>query len=189
MKPLSPATLDLFDSGSVAIRSLVKIILPNGTFGCWNGTGTLNYAGLAYKQNTLISIDEISGSIGTAATPFKLVLPASADFGLTPDVLGTIEDFQYKGALITIYDAFFVPNTRALVHVEPMRTGFIDFIDHSDDGQTYILTVHCEDHNLDNHRDGYRTASHSDQQLVSNGDRFFEHASEQSTETFKFGRS
>lgn len=189
MKTLSPQVLDLFDTGAIAIRGLVKVILPSGTYGLWNGTGEEEFEGISYKPNSLISADEVAMGIGTSAIPFDITVPESANFGVTPDLLAGIENEHYKNAVVVIYDAYYEPNTRNLLHVEPMRSGYIDTIDHNDDGQSSALMVHCEDHRLDGHRNGYRTASHADQQLVSVGDKFFEYASEQTTEKFYFGRS
>jgi len=171
---------DLLEAGTFALRSFVKISLPSGTVGFWNGIGTFTYDDgtdeVDYVQNHLLKIDEPVYTTGTSANEFTISMPESADFGITPDILTSIEDEDYKNAPIVISDAYFDPDTRALLHVEPMLAGYVDFIDHVFDGRTLELVAHLESSAIDNHREGYRGANHEDQQLVSAGDTFFEHA-------------
>jgi hypothetical protein len=181
-----PSTVtDLLDEGRAAVRGLVKFEFTTGTYGAWNGTGVLTYAGLDYHPNSLISVEDVPMGLGSDAVPLTIEMPESADFGITPDVLAGIETVGYKGAPVTIYDAYFEPDTRELLHVEALYSGYIDYIDHSNDGEGFKLVGHIETSALDNHRDGYRSASNADQQLVSAGDKFFEHAAKVQTETFK----
>lgn len=180
-----PALEALIDAGRFAVRGLIKFQFGDGTFGVWNGTGDLVWDDVTYRPNSIISIDDIALQMGTAAAPLTITLPESADFGITPDMLASIEEHDYKGRPVTIYDAYFDPDTRALVHVEPLYAGYLDYIDHVRDGDGVKLVGHVETMALDNHRDGYRSASHADQQLISPGDMFFEHAARVQFETFK----
>lgn len=181
-----PSELEaLLESGRVAIRGLLRVTLGSGTFGLWNGVGDFEYAGVTYRGNSLITIEDIPTDLGSQAVPLRIELPASADFGITPDMLSEIEQEDYKGRPIVIFDAFFEPDTRNLIHVEPLYSGFIDTIDHVRGNGEFKLVVNVETTALDNHRDGYRSASNADQQLVSAGDRFFEHAGMVRNETFK----
>lgn len=180
-----PALEAMIDEGRFAVRGLAKFEFGTGTYGVWNGTGDLIHEGVTYRQNSLITIEDIGLSMGTAAVPLIIELPESADFGLTPDRLAEIEEEDYKGGPVTIYDAYFNPDTRVLVHVEPLYAGYIDTIDHVVEGGQMKLVGRVETLALDNHRDGYRSASHADQQLVSAGDMFFEHASRVKTEIFE----
>lgn len=181
-----PSELEaMFEDGRFAVRGLVRFQFGTGTYGVWNGTGDLVYAGLTYRPNALISVSEIPIGMGMQAVPLTIEMPESADWGVTPDRLATIEDEDYKGRPVTIYDAYFHPDTRELVHVEPLYAGYVDYIDHVVQDGVMKLVGHVETGALDNHRDGYRTASHADQQLVSPGDMFFEHASRVNVETFE----
>lgn len=181
---------DLIEDGRFAVRGLVRFQFGTGTIGFWNGTGTLEYesfagAGVKYLPNSLLSFSEIPLGMGTAAVPMTIEMPESSDFGITPDLLAQIETLDYKGRPVTIYDAYFDPDTRELLHVEPLYRGYVDTIDHVvEDGQMKLV-AHVETAALDNHRDGYRMASHEDQQLVSSGDLFFEHAAKTGVETFE----
>lgn len=179
------ALQDALDEGRFAARGLIRFQFGDGTHGVWNGTGEFVWNGVTYKPNALISVDDIGLQMGTAAAPLTIEMPESADFGVSPDMLAEIETLDYKGRPVTIYDAYFHPDTRELLHVEPLYSGYIDYIDHVHGRDGMKLVGHVETTALDNHRDGYRSASHADQQLVSPGDRFFEHAATVQHETFE----
>ncbi len=179
------AMQNAIEEGRFAVRGLVRFDLGEGTYGFWNGTGDLVYSGLTYRPNSLLRFDDLALQLGTAAAPLTIEMPESLDFGITPDTLAEIETLTYKGARVIISDAYFNPGSRDLLHVEPLYEGYIDFIDHVVEGGEMKLVAHVETTALDNHRDGYRSASHSDQQLVSAGDMFFEHAAKVPFEEFK----
>lgn len=175
---------EVLDEGRAVIRSLMKIECGTGTYGFWNGNADLVWNSLTYWPSTLISVSEPVYGLGTAASTFTIELVAQRDSGLTPDKLLLIENEDYKGRPVTVYDAYFAPDTRALLHVEPMTYGYADTVDHVTDGGEAKLVGNIISGALDNHRDGYRSASHEDQQLVSPGDKFFEFASRVRTEYF-----
>lgn len=167
---------DLLDEGNFVLRSLVRADLGSGPFGMWNGLGTLTWDGVDYIQNSLLKINEPPFVTGTTANEFSIEMPESADFGITPDVLAEIDTEDYKNKTIRIYDAYFHPETMELLHVEPMLYGYIDTIDHIFEEGQWKLRGNLESRAVDNHRDGYRAANHEDQQLVYEGDDFFEYA-------------
>lgn len=175
---------DLLDEGRANIRSLLKSELGTGTYGFWSGKGELEWSSLTYWPNSLISASDLTYAIGTAAATFTVELTAHFESGITPDILASIEDEDYKGYPATAYEAYFHPDTGALLHVEPMAFGYIDTIDHVRGDDEFKLVGNIISGALDNHRDGYRSASHEDQQLVSAGDMFFEHASKTKNEYF-----
>lgn len=186
-----PSALEsLLEDGRFVVRGLARFDFGTGTYGVWNGTGELVYedfagSGVTYKPNALIRVEDIPLGLGTAAVPLTIEMPESANYGVTPDVLATIEDEDYKGRPVTIYDAYFDPDSRELIHVEPLYRGYVDTIDHVVEDGVMKLVGHIETTALDNHRDGYRAANHEDQQLVSPGDMFFEHAARTGIETFE----
>jgi hypothetical protein len=112
-------------------------------------------------------------------------LPAAADFGLTPDKLKLIEQEDYKNRPVTFYDFYFDPDTNAFLHAEPTWYGYVDTIDHREEGDNVWLEGNIETGAVDNFREGYRYASHEDQQLVSLGDMLFEYAARIKNEFFK----
>ena len=194
MKDLPPALIDLLDAGTVAIRALLMLRLGAGPLGLWNGTGPLvvpdTMAGAGgYRPGGVLRVDDISGGIGQGAAAFTVDLAPTLAEDAAADRLAAIEAEDYKGRPVEVLDAFFDPATRALLHVEPMLIGLIDVIEHQTDAGEASLTVRCETLALENHRDGFRTASHEDQQLIAPGDRGFEHASTVASETLYFGRS
>lgn len=176
---------EVLDEGRAVIRSLIKIECGTGTCGFWNGNADLSWSGLTYWPSTLISVSEPVYGVGSAAANFAVELVAKRDFGLEPDKLLLIENEDYKGRPVTVYDAYFDPDDRgALLHVEPMLFGYCDTVDHSTERGEAKLVANIIDGRLDNHRDGYRSASHEDQQLVAPGDKFFEFASRVRSEYF-----
>lgn len=174
----------LLDEGRIAIRGMVKFEFGTGTYGLWTGNYELAWGGVTFKPNQLMSVEERSLGTGLEAGSFKIEHPAASDFGVTPDILAGIEQEDYKGRPVTIYEAYFDPDTRELLHVEPLDYGYCDTIDHvTEDGQMKLVG-NVLSGAIDNHRDGYRSASHEDQQLVAPGDMGFEHASRVKTEYF-----
>lgn len=175
---------ELLDEGRIVVRGIIKFVFGSGTYGVWNGNYDLVWEGVTYRPNQLISITEPTHSTGMAASEYKIEMPARSDFGVTPDMLALIENEEYKGRPNTVYEAYFDPDTRELLHVEPLEFGYADTIDHMKEGGELKLVGNIISGALDNHRDGYRTASHEDQQLVSPGDLGFKNASTIRTEYF-----
>lgn len=175
----------LLNEGRVKIGSGVKFEFGTGTYGFFSGKGTLVYNGLTYKGNSIIEIDEPAFALGTTANPITMRLPARSDFGLTPDKLLLIEEEEYKGRPVTLYDFYFDPDNNAFLHAEATFYGYVDTIDHREENGEAWLEANIETEAIDNFREGYRYASHEDQQLVSSGDMFFEHAARLKSEYFK----
>lgn len=180
-----PSSLEtLLEQGRVSVRGMIKFQFGGGTYGIWNGRGDLIHGGVTYVPNSLIGVEDIAFGMGTEARAVRITMPESADFGVTPDLLASIEAEDYKGRKVTIYDAYIDPDTTDLLHVEALYAGYIDTIDHEIDGGEMRLVAHVQTKAIDNHRDGYRSASNADQQLISAGDLFFEHAAKVGFETF-----
>lgn len=174
----------LLDEGRASVRSAARFEFGTGTYGLWTGKGSITYAGLEYWANTIIEIEEATQSVGMSAIPLVIKLPAKS--GLTPDKLLLIEQEDYKNRPMIMFDFYFDPdNMRAgLLHAEPRYAGYLDTIDHRNDNGEVYLQANVETLALDNFRDGYRSASHEDQQLVSQGDRILEYASKVKNEYF-----
>lgn len=180
-----PARLQqLLNEGRAKIGSGMKLEFGTGTYGFFSGKGALDFNGLTYKGNTLIQVDEPAYGLGTTANPITVKLPAKS--GLTPDKLLLIENEEYKGRPVTFYDFYFDPDNNTFLHAEPTFYGFVDTIDHIREGGEAVLQVNIETEAIDNFREGYRYASHEDQQLVSAGDMLFEHAARTKNEFFNY---
>lgn len=167
----------VLNEGRAVVRSGMKVVCTTGTYGFWNGKADITIEGQLYWPNTLIEVSEPVYGLGTAASTFSISLVAKRDNGLTPDKLALIEGEGYKDAPVTVYDFYFDPDDRSFLHAEPGAFGFIDTIDHTRDSGNKGLLANVRSGAIANHRDGYRTASHQDQQLVSPGDMIFQYAS------------
>jgi hypothetical protein len=174
----------LLEEGRIVVRSLGEFQFGTGFWYMWNGASEFAWNGNTYIPNQLIAIEEPPYQMGAEALPITITMPTAADYGVTPDKLAQIESVDYKGRTVILSDAYFDPDTRELLHVEPMYRGYIDTIDHVIDGGEMVLKANVETSALENHRDGYRTASHEDQQLISPGDKIFEYASTVKRENF-----
>ncbi|MBO1040403.1 hypothetical protein [Brucella pituitosa] len=174
----------LLEEGRIVVRSLGDFHFGTGFWYVWNGSSELVWNGNTYIPNQLIAIEEPPMQMGSEALPITITMPTAADYGITPDKLAEIESVDYKGRTVILSDVYFDPDTRELLHVEPMYRGYIDTVDHVIDGGEMVLKANVETSALENHRDGYRTASHEDQQLISPGDKFFEYASTVKRENF-----
>lgn len=170
--------------GRAVIRSGIMIACTTGTYGFWNGKGDITVNGQLYWPNTLIAVSEPVYGLGTAASTFTMSLVAQRDSGLTPDKLLLVEGEGYKDAPVSVFDFYFDPDDRTFLWAEPGPYGFIDTIDHSRDGGEKKLVANVRSGAIANHRDGYRTASNEDQQLVSAGDLIFQYASKVKNEKF-----
>lgn len=172
------------ESGRFILRSAAKFEFGTGTYGIWNGIGTLPISGVNYYSNALVSFEDAPYALGTQAIPITITMVESPTNDITPNTLSTIEDEDYKNRPVTIYDLYFDPDTVELIHVEPLRVGYLDFIDHVLENGLASIVGHVETKAIDNFRDGYRSASSADQQLISAGDKFFDYASLVRTEKF-----
>ncbi len=134
-------------------------------------------------------MSDLPGALDRSAQAFTVTLAASPDDGLTPEVLQTIEAEDYRDRPVTVYDAFFHPDTGALLHVQALKRGYIDTIDHIDNPETgYVLVANCESRALDYTRTNSRRRTVVDQARRSPGDLFFEHAAMRGREEIFWGR-
>ena len=180
-----PARLQqLLNEGRAKIGSGLKYEFGTGTGGFFSGKGSMDFGGVTFRGNSIIQVEEPAYGLGTTANPIVVKIPARSDFGVTPDKLKLIEAEDYKGRPVTFYDFYFDPDNNKFLHAEPTFYGYIDTIDHMKESGEALLQVNIETEAIDNFREGYRYASHEDQQLVSEGDMFFEHAARTKSEFF-----
>lgn len=187
MRPTTPEVDKLFDEGRMIIRGMIRFDFGTGTYGFWDGNYTFPYNGLDYVPGGIISISEIPGAWGMEAQGIDLTLASSPDDGLTPDVLATIENETYHQRPVTLFDAYFHPDTRQLLYVDAQYRGFVDTITHTM-GPDAKMTVRCESRALDNSREGYRMCSTADQNLISEGDMIFQYAEVAGRQEVPWGR-
>lgn len=186
---LPPAVLALFDEGRLSIRGMIRFDFGSGSYGFIRALGPLTWNGLAYQPGGLISVSDLAATMGGSAQAFAVTLAASPDDGLTPAILQGIEAVEYRDRPVTIYDAYFHPDTGALLHVQPLRRGYVDTIRHEttpDDG--YRLIADCETRALDYTRRNGRRRTSVDQARRAPGDKFFEHCAKRGREEIYWGR-
>lgn len=191
MRSFDSDTLDLLDSGRIVTRALMEFQFGTGTYGFWDGVGTMVYAGLTYVgAGSLISIDDLDyvSDLSSAAITFRLTAVPNSD--LTPDVLASIESETYHGRPVILRRAYIHPDTRALVSVERIWRGYLDQVSHSYTiGGEAVLEMSCESRARDNTRRGYRTYSDADQRRIDADDGGFRHAATAAAQTIYWGRT
>ncbi|UUP19501.1 DUF2163 domain-containing protein [Nitratireductor thuwali] len=184
------SVLDLLDEGRVDVRGLIKSAFGTGTYGFIKAQTPLAWGGLTYQPGGVIKVSDLDGSMGTSAQQFTVELAESPDDGLTPDVLKTIEMEDYRDRPVTIYDAHFHPDTGELLHVEPLRRGYVDQLRHEEDsGEGYKLIADCETRALDYTRTNGRKRTMADQARRSPGDDFYINAATTGREEILWGRN
>ena len=190
MITLPSDVLALLEAGRTVVRGMVRFEFGTGTYGFIKSLTPFTYAGYTYQPGGIIQVSDFASSTGLTAQQFTISLAASPDDGLTPAVLQTIEAEDYRDRPVYIYDAHFHPDTGALLHVQTMRRGYVDTVDHEDDPQTgYTLIAQCETRALDYTRTNARKRSDADQGRRSAGDTFFEHAAKRGREEIFWGRA
>lgn len=181
---------DLLDEGRIAIRGLMKFQFGTGTYGFAKSDQPIEWNGLTYQPGGVIKVSDLPGGMGTTARQFTIELAESPDDGLTPDVLKTIEQEDYRDRPVTIYDAFFHPDTGALLHVEALRRGYIDQLSHEEDPEEgYKLIADCETRALDYTRTNGRKRNMADQYRRVDGDNFYVNAATTGREEIFWGRA
>ncbi|MBB4001598.1 DUF2163 domain-containing protein [Aurantimonas endophytica] len=187
MRPLNADTLTLLDAGRAVIRGMVRFDFGTGIYCFWKGSAPFEFEGRTYLPGGVIEVDDIQGSYGSEAVGLTMRLAEAPDDGLTPAVLATIEQEDYHQRPVTISDAYFHPDTNALLLVEPVYRGLVDVIDH-ESGEQSALVIQCEGRALDNVKPGFRVRSTADQQSIWPGDRFYEHAEVSGKQEIFWGR-
>jgi hypothetical protein len=175
MRYFPNTVLDKLDAGLMAIRGLARFDFGTGTYGFWTGASAEVINGLNYIPGGPIEFDAIPGSVGMDAQGMEISLAEAPADGLTPAVLSTIEAEDYHQRPVTLSDVYIDPETREVILIEPVYRGYVDTVEHVD-GPEAKMVAKCESRALDNSRSGYRMRSSADQQLISAGDRGFEHA-------------
>jgi len=188
MRTLSPDVLTLLDKGTIKVAELMRFDLGSGSYGFWTGNADFEHNGLTYVPGGIISVSAIPGQWGMAAQGLTIELAARPDDGLTPAVLATMDKEVWHQRTVTISEAFFHPETYALLLVEPLYRGFLDTLEYID-GQETKLVAKCESRALDNARENYRMRSLADQHLIDSSDHFYSHAESAGKVNIPWGRN
>jgi hypothetical protein len=189
MIALPEEVLQLMDEGRLSIRGLMRFDFGDGSYGFTTASRPYTYAGLEYLPGGVIQVEDIVGAVGFEASGLTIRLAEAPDDGLTPEVLAGIENADYHQRPVTIWDAYFHPDTGELLLVTPVYRGLIDTIRHTTDGEEAAIVAQCESRAIDNSKTGYRLRGTADQQSMWSGDRFYEHAEMAGKQELYFGRS
>ena len=185
MRSLSPEVLNLLDQGRVVIRGMIRFDFSQ-TYGFWTGNADWLYNGVTYVPGGIINVSTLPAQMGFESQGLELSLASAPSNGLTPEILATIETEIYHQKPVTISDAFFHPDTNALLFVEPLYRGYVDTIEH-EMGSNGHLTMRCESRAVDNGKTGYRVRSNADQQLIKPDDNFFQYVESAQKEEVYWG--
>lgn len=190
MQTIDPALLDALAKSQYAHSELLLFDLPSGLWGFWRGFGKLTVNGIDYVgAGSLLEMQQLDFGVELSASAIALKLRAVPETTVTPDVLATIDDEQYKGRPVSISFAYFNRDTGNLITVLPQWRGYIDTIEHQGTvGDDYALVARLEPRSLDHSRAGTRVRGDSDQRLLDLTDKFFEHAAKTPTEVLPYGK-
>ncbi len=191
MRSYSSAVIAALQSGKLVERGLLLIDLPSGKYGFWTGLGSISVSGQVYiGAGQLIEVDAISSATDLSASALVFKLTAIANSALTPDVLATIEQEQYRQRPVTLSTLYTHVDTRDVLGVERVYRGYIDRFMHTlqADGGA-VLEMHCESKSLDHSRTGYRTRADLDQKKIDGNDGFFEHVAVAANQEMVWGRN
>lgn len=191
MRTTDSAIVTALAQPSVVIRGMILFDLGSGSYGFWDGKGSMVYGGVTYQGGAqLIEVDTGMMSSALQSNAITLKLYANPDAGLTPDILLTIENEVYYQKPVTIMRAYFDNSANTLIATPVVLwKGLIDFIEHDEGPQGYVLIGHCESRSLDYSRRGWAKSSDAEQQQISTGDVFFQYAGTAGKTKFAFGQA
>lgn len=183
MITLPSDVLALLDEGRITVKGMIRFEFGTGTYGFVKSQAPLTYSGLEYKPGGLIAVSDLTNEMGLVAKQFTITLAESPDDGLTPAVLKTIEAEDYRDRPVKIFDAYFHPDTNALLFTQMMARGYVDTIKHVITGDLgYAIVANCESRALDYTRSNSRKRSDADQRRRDADDAFFVNATKRGRE-------
>jgi hypothetical protein len=191
VKQFDATTLAALGEQQASVRVLLRLDLPEGTFGFAIGmAGNFVYESVTYVgAGRAVAIDEISGSTDFSVVPITAHLSAIPDSELTPDLLGSIFSYQWHQAPATLYNAYFNPETKALIFVERIARRRLDTLEMIETvGGPSELVAQLQPVTLDNPGRGFMVYGDADQRLIDSDDGFFAFAATAGTQTISWGR-
>lgn len=186
----APTLTALAASGQVE-RGMIAFDFPSGVYGFWDGDGPITWNAITFQGGAqLIEIDAGEQSLAMDSSSLTLTLYANPDAGITSSVLRTIEAETYHQRPVTIYEAVFNADTRALISVTPVWRGYIDQVIHEIDpgGGIRSISARCESRSIDYTKRGWAMRSNAQQQVISAGDRGLEYTGIAGAVEVAFGR-
>lgn len=192
MRDLEPQTAALLAGGRFIQRDAILFDFAEGTYAFWWGRGSFAWNGITFRgAGKLLKVSSIRA--GDDMPPeIEISLSAIPDSEITPDVLGTIEEYTYHLRPALLYRFYFHPVTGAMVGTTPdvFFRGQVDQISHVDEpGGPYQLVARLVSRTVDLRKAGQLKRGIETQRLINGGDTdlFFEHATTTATQTAKWG--
>lgn len=189
MKPFDPVTLAALGQRAASLRLMLRFDLPEGVYGFWTGLENFIYEGVTYVgSGSLITVDDLSGADDPTVAPIVLRLSSVPNSSLTPDVLGHIFDYQWHQKPATLYQAYFNPQTHALIMIERITRRRIDTIEMEETvgGQTQLIAT-LQPVTFDNPGRGFLLYGDGHQRLINSDDGFFSFAATAGEQTIEWG--
>lgn len=191
MRTLDPSVTASLTAGRVVVRDMVLLDLPTGFYGFWTGSGAFEHNAMSYiGAGALLDVQLGQAQIQPIAVPLTIRARAMPGAGITTDVLATIEAEEYHQRGVVYSQAFFDPDSRALLSVERVWEGAIDVVAHSEtvDGDAYLDLI-CESRMRDIRMTTGRVRSDVDQRRIDVDDGGLRHVASAGTVRIDWGRA
>lgn len=134
-------------------------------------------SGNIWQPGGILKIDNFINSIGFSASTFNVILAASPDDGLTPDVLKTIWQEDTRGRLVEVYDLYIDPNTGVAVGADLKARRFVKNVKQKTSAELGdYLQMQCITKTVNYGKSNGRLANDEDQQRRAPGDGFLKSA-------------
>ena len=183
----------LLDSGRYGIRDAILFDFAEGTYGLWWGEGEFAWNGVTFVgAGDILAIDDPTTSTGGDEAAFTLRLSAVPNSELTPDILGSLRGYGYRGRPVLLLRFLFSLETGAMEGSVPlsMSEGIFDMLDTEDDpAGGYALVARISSGESDLRKAGYLKRGVETQKAIAGGvdDPFFEHAGSTAVTRYKWG--
>jgi hypothetical protein len=192
MRTIETDTKALIAGGRFLERDAILFDFAEGTYGFWWGEGPFTWNGITFTgAGRLLEISDITGG-GDMPTEVDVTLNAIPDSDLSPDVLGSIEDYTYHLRPVVLYRFFFSPVTGAMVGTLPivLFRGQVDQIVQQDDADgKFALVAKLVSRAVDYRKTGYLKRGNETQALIAGEeDLGFEHAAKAAQERAQWGQ-
>ena len=192
MRELDPDIKAAHASGRWLRRDAILFSFAEGDYGFWWGEGPYSWNGITFVgAGRLLEIPSIQSG-GDMPEDLTVKLNAIPDAGLTPDVLGTVEEYTYHLRPVSIFRFYFSPVTGVMVGAAPevLFRGELDQIKHSDEPDgPYQLAAQLVSRSVDfRKRGGKRRGTEIQSRIAGTIDLGFEHAAKTPVSQVSWGQ-
>jgi hypothetical protein len=191
MQSLDAQQIAAHEAAGHARRGMILFELPSGNYGVWDGGETITWNTFTFNPGgRLLEIERDGENIGTESNSVTIRLYAVPESELTPEVLYTIHAENYRYRPVTIWVAYYDPDTGLRIG-EPILQyqGTVQTIESKDDGGRTYIEARVASRNEQNTDSNGTMANAAHHALVSPGDLFFEFAGVVAQTAIYFGRA